>query len=156
MSIDDQVRAFHEANNIPILTVPQVPDVERVKLRLRLIAEEFFELLYACQLGHHDSDLGEAESDIERVIMGGPCAPVDLVEVADALADMDFINAGSRLEFGIPGQAIADEVARSNATKLGDDGKPVFNDVGKVIKGPNYEPPRIRDVLIAHGWEAPE
>jgi predicted HAD superfamily Cof-like phosphohydrolase len=73
----------------------------------------------------------------------------DLVEIADALADMIYIIYGTALVYKIPLDEIVSEVHRSNLSKLGDDGRPVRRGDGKILKGPNYFKPRIREILDA-------
>ncbi len=73
----------------------------------------------------------------------------DLVEVADALGDMLYILCGTILEHGMQHkiEEVFEEIQRSNMSKLGADGKPVYREDGKVLKGPNYFRPNIRAVL---------
>lgn len=73
----------------------------------------------------------------------------DLVEVADALGDMLYILCGTILEHGMQHkiEEVFEEIQRSNMSKLGADGKPVYREDGKVLKGPNYFKPNIRAVL---------
>ena len=67
----------------------------------------------------------------------------DLLEVADALTDILYVTYGAGHAFGIDLDACFDEVQNSNMSKLGLDGKPIFNDQGKVMKGPNYFKPDL-------------
>ena len=67
----------------------------------------------------------------------------DLKEVADALTDILYVNYGAGHAFGINLDKCFDEVQQSNMSKLGDDGKPIYNDKGKVMKGPNYFKPDL-------------
>ena len=73
----------------------------------------------------------------------------DLVEVADALGDMLYILCGTILEHGMQHkiEEVFDEIQRSNMSKLGADGKPIYREDGKVLKGPNYFKPNILGVL---------
>lgn len=73
----------------------------------------------------------------------------DLVEVADALGDMLYILCGTIIEHGMQHKIseVFDEIQRSNMSKLGVNGKPVFREDGKVLKGPNYFKPNIQDIL---------
>lgn len=128
MTAQDKVREFHEAFDLPVrmgrrwpsLGSLVVPLRER-KLRRDLLREEHEEYVVA-ELDH------------------------DLVEVADALADIVYIAYGTALAYGIDLDAVINEVHRSNMTKL-QDGRPVYRNDGKVLKGPGYEPPRIAEVL---------
>ena len=67
----------------------------------------------------------------------------DLKEVADALTDILYVTYGAGHAFGINLDKCFDEVQRSNMSKLGEDGKPIYNESGKVMKGPNYFKPDL-------------
>ena len=67
----------------------------------------------------------------------------DLLEVADALTDILYVTYGAGHAFGIDLDACFEEVQNSNMSKLGKDGKPIYNDQGKVMKGPNYFKPDL-------------
>ena len=67
----------------------------------------------------------------------------DLLEVADALTDILYVTYGAGHAFGINLDKCFDEVQNSNMSKLGNDGKPIYNDQGKVMKGPNYFKPDL-------------
>lgn len=73
----------------------------------------------------------------------------DIIEVADALGDMLYILCGTILEHGMQHkiEAVFEEIQRSNMSKLGKDGKPIYREDGKVLKGPNYIKPNIQGVL---------
>ncbi len=73
----------------------------------------------------------------------------DLVEVADALGDMLYILCGTILEHGMQHkiEEVFDEIQRSNMSKLGADGKPIYREDGKVLKGPDYFKPNIQEIL---------
>ena len=67
----------------------------------------------------------------------------DLLEVADALTDILYVTYGAGIAFGIDLDKCFDEVQNSNMSKLGEDGKPIYNEAGKVMKGPNYFKPDL-------------
>ena len=73
----------------------------------------------------------------------------DLVEVADALGDMLYILCGTIIEHGMQHkiEEVFDEIQRSDMSKLGEDGKPIYREDGKVLKGPNYFKPSIKEIL---------
>ncbi|WP_027078550.1 pyrophosphohydrolase domain-containing protein [Maribacter antarcticus] len=73
----------------------------------------------------------------------------DMVEVADALGDMLYILCGTILEHGMQHKIaeVFNEIQRSNMSKLGEDGKPIYREDGKVLKGPNYFKPNIEAIL---------
>ena len=67
----------------------------------------------------------------------------DLLEVADALTDILYVTYGAGHAFGVDLDKCFDEVQNSNMSKLGENGKPIYNDAGKVMKGPNYFRPDL-------------
>ena len=71
----------------------------------------------------------------------------DLLEVADALTDILYVTYGAGHAFGIDLDKCFDEVQNSNMSKLDENGKPIFNDAGKVMKGSNYFKPNLKKFL---------
>ena len=73
----------------------------------------------------------------------------DLVEVADALGDMLYILCGTIIEHGLQHkiEEVFEEIQRSNMSKLGENGEPIYREDGKVLKGPNYFKPNIAEIL---------
>ena len=119
------VHQFHTAFNLNIKDTPTVAISEdRKKLRFALMKEENEEYLEA------------AENN-------------DLVEVADALGDMLYILCGTIIEHGMQDkiEEVFNEIQRSNMSKLGEDGSPIYREDGKVLKGPNYFKPNIGAIL---------
>jgi predicted HAD superfamily Cof-like phosphohydrolase len=119
------VAEFHRAFGLGISEVPTADLGPRKNaLRFSLMEEENREYFQAAQSG-------------------------DLVEVADALGDMLYILCGTILEHGMQEkiEEVFREIQRSNMSKLGEDGRPVYRDDGKVLKGPNYFKPDISGVL---------
>lgn len=154
--IRKQVEEFHRAFGVSVLDTPQVPSDDVVKLRLRLIAEEFFELL--------DSTGANIDTHTKDAIYGfingydtsvPPKDELDLVAFADALADLDYVVEGARQQFGINGKPIAAEVHRSNMSKVNPDGSVERRGDGKIIKPETYSPPDIEGCLAAQGWVLP-
>lgn len=145
------VRAFHTKFSIPVRDKPGVPSDERVRLRLRLIAEEFFELIEsAIDTSCQDAEgalIGWAKEEIASVISRGP-VNVHLDEFVDALADIEYVVLGSAAEVGVDLDPVFREVDRSNKTKCSE-----TDATGKIVKGPDYEPPAIEQCLKAQGWE---
>ncbi len=137
------VRQFHEIYGLPIVTDGPNADRERIHLRLRLVAEEFSELVTA--------SYGRAAG--ERIVAAFREAEQmddhtrDTVEVADALGDLVYVIYGMALELGIPMRDVLAEIQASNLSKLGDDGKPIYREDGKVLKGSHYFRPDLRRVL---------
>jgi predicted HAD superfamily Cof-like phosphohydrolase len=143
MKLSEQVREFHRAMGQPVLERPKVPDDERVRLRLRLIAEEFMELVDATLILPY----AQFARQLRGIIDTAPIA-VDLVDMTDALADLDYVIEGTRAEFGIDGEPIAALVHDSNMAKLG--GKP--DALGKIQKPAGWQPPDIEGELTRQGW----
>jgi predicted HAD superfamily Cof-like phosphohydrolase len=122
------VARFHRAYGLPVRERPvDALDVGEMALRQALMDEEVGELREAALAG-------------------------DLVEVADALADIVYIAYGTAHVYGIDLDAVLDEVHASNMTKLGPDGRVLRRADGKVLKGPDYRPP---DVARALGLDQP-
>ncbi len=88
-------------------------------------------------------DLIKEELDELKVAMENK----DLLEVADALTDILYVTYGAGHAFGIDLDKCFDEVQRSNMSKLGSDGKPIYSESGKVMKGPNYFKPDLNKFL---------
>lgn len=119
------VQEFHTAFKIGYKNEP-VADLGESKnlLRYKLMREENEEYLEAAQNN-------------------------DLVEVADALGDMLYILCGTIIEHGMQHkiEEVFNEIQRSNMSKLGEDGQPIYREDGKVLKGPNYFKPNIKEIL---------
>ena len=71
----------------------------------------------------------------------------DIVEVADALTDILYVTYGAGHSFGVDLDKCFDEVQSSNMSKLGENGKPIYNESGKVMKGPNYFAPNLKKII---------
>ena len=121
MSFYTDVRDFHTAFGQKVGEYPQFPERKERILREKLLEEEFNEYM-------------RAELDD------------DLVEVADALADIIYIACGTAVSYGIPLDEVFAEVHRSNMSKLVD-GKPIYREDGKVLKPAGWSPPDIKGVL---------
>jgi len=121
----DAVKEFHTAFKIGHSETP-IADLGDIKKQLRynLMKEENEEYLEAV----HNNDL---------------------VEIADALGDMMYILCGTIIEHGLQDkiEAVFDEIQRSNMSKLGEDGQPIYREDGKVLKGPNYFKPDFSKLL---------
>lgn len=113
---------FMEAFGQTIEPEPILPDISVMELRVDLIEEELDELKVAI-------------------------AVKDIVEVADALTDLLYVIYGTGHSCGIDLDDCFNEVHRSNMSKLGANGRPLYREDGKVLKGPNYFPPDLENVL---------
>ena len=114
----EKVRVFMKTYGQEVKDKAGLSDAMTNKLRIDLIKEELEELT-------------EAMKD------------ENLLEVADALTDILYVTYGAGHAFGIDLDKCFDEVQNSNMSKLGEDGKPIYNESGKVMKGPNYFKPDL-------------
>ena len=140
-----QVKEFHEAFGQPVADTPTLGDVKLRKLRLKLILSEALELADALGLSAYACTSERKDVHTIRIEVNNDTP--DIVAVADALGDLDYVVQGGNLAFGVPGEAILAEIHKSNMTKLGADGKPIVHSDGKVIKGPNYKEPDLGPLL---------
>ena len=137
------VRRFHHVYGLPVQTDGASLERKSLHMRMSLIAEEFVELVGAV---YGQAARTEAESGYHRAVAVDD-GTRDTVEAADALADLVYVIYGMALETGIDLAAVLAEVQRSNMSKLGADGKPVYREDGKVLKGPGYFAPDVAEVL---------
>ncbi len=137
------VRRFHHVYGLPVQTDGASLERESLDMRMSLIAEEFSELVGAV---YGQAARAETESSYRRAVAADD-GTRDTVETADALADLIYVIYGMALETGIDLASVLAEVQRSNMSKLGTDGKPVYRQDGKVLKGPDYFPPNVEAVL---------
>lgn len=147
-TIRDQVREFHEAAKAPILEKPEVAPEDRMRLRLSLVTEEFSEFLESA-LG---AEAVKPLKDKLKALISDAPLQVDLVKLVDAMADMDYVVEGTRLECGVDGGPVAEEVHRSNMAKFGPGSR--RREDGKVLKPPDWKPPDIKGVLRAQGLDS--
>jgi predicted HAD superfamily Cof-like phosphohydrolase len=115
----ERVREFMTTFGQEVKTSPEFPSEDIQKLRVELIDEEF-------------KELQESKS---------------LTDIADALTDLLVVIYGAGHAYGIDLDECFKEVHRSNMSKLGEDGKPIYREDGKVLKGPNYSKPNLEAVL---------
>ena len=137
------VRRFHRLYGLPIRTDGPSLGRKSLHMRMSLIAEEFAELTGAV---YGAAARGEVEAAWARAVAADD-GERDTVEAADALADLVYVIYGMALETGIDLAAVLAEVQRSNMSKLGADGRPVYREDGKVLKGPGYFPPDVAGTL---------
>ena len=122
MSNFEDVKTFMKTFGQMVRTKPQFPNEETMQLRYDLIKEELDELEQAMKTK-------------------------DLKEVADALTDILYVTYGAGYAYGINLDKCFKEVQRANMSKLGNDGKPIYNEKGKVMKGPNYLAPNLKQFV---------
>lgn len=137
------VRRFHDIYGLPIQTDGPSLDRASLHMRMSLIAEEFTELIGSVYGPQARSVVEQATKDAVAADDGTR----DLVETADALADLVYVIYGMALEMGIDLAAVLSEVQRSNMSKLGEDGKPIYREDGKVLEGPGYFAPDVAGIL---------
>ena len=118
MSNFNKVKTFMETFGQEVKTKPSFSSDKINKLRIDLIKEELDELQEAMKNN-------------------------DLLEVADALTDILYVTYGAGHAFGVDLDKCFDEVQNSNMSKLGENGEPIYNESGKVMKGPNYFKPDL-------------
>ena len=118
----EKVRIFMKTYGQEVKDKAGFSDARTNKLRIDLIKEELEELTEAMQ-------------------------DENLLEVADALTDILYVTYGAGHAFGINLDKCFEEVQNSNMSKLGEDGKPIYNEAGKVMKGPNYFKPDLSKYL---------
>ena len=118
----EKVRLFMQTYGQEVKDKAGLSDAKTNKLRIDLIKEELEELTEAMQ-------------------------DENLLEVADALTDILYVTYGAGHAFGIDLDKCFEEVQNSNMSKLGEDGKPIYNEAGKVMKGPNYFKPDLSKYL---------
>ena len=122
MSNFDDVKTFMETYGQEVKKNPSFPDEKIIQLRIDLIKEE----------------LKEFQEAINNK---------DFLEIADALTDLLYVTYGAGHSFGIDLDKCFTEVQRSNMSKLGENGKPIYNEHGKVMKGPNYFKPNLKQFI---------
>lgn len=145
---DTCVVEFHEAFGAPIAWSPAVPEEERRKLRCSLLLEEVFEFIEASGFEVYTGG-GDPENalTVESLMWRRASDGARLTSAADALADIRYVTDGATLEWGIPLEKCLREVHRSNMSKLGEDGKPLLREDGKILKGPNFTLPNLEAIL---------
>ena len=122
MSNFTDVKTFMETFGQMIRTKPQFPDEKTMQLRYELIKEELNELEQAMKTKN-------------------------LKEIADALTDILYVTYGAGYAYGINLDKCFQEVQRANMSKLDKNGKPIYNDKGKIMKGPNYSEPNLKQFV---------
>jgi len=122
MSNFNKVKTFMNTYGQDVKEKAIFPEKKIVQLRIDLIEEELNELKAAINNN-------------------------DILEVADALTDILYVTYGAGHSFGVDLDKCFDEVQRSNMSKLDENAKPIFNESGKVMKGPNYFAPNLKKII---------
>lgn len=124
-------------------------------LRARLVMSEALELCEALGVFVYvDGGATEIRREEQLSFDVDAFRPVDIVETADACADLRYVVVGTEIALGIPGDAVFAEVHRSNMTKVLSDGSTMVDEGGKVLKPPSYSPPDVVGALNRHREEA--
>ena len=118
----EKVKDFMDVFRQEVKTKAEFPDINTSALRLKLIKEEYKELVESME-------------------------QQDLIGVADALTDLLYVVYGAGLAFGINLDECFDEVHRSNMSKLDSNGNPIYREDGKVMKGPNFFEPNLEKII---------
>ena len=136
----DLVMEFHRTYSVPIRSFDDPTlSYDRLDLRMSLIAEEFAELVGAV-FGKRARAIIEAAT---AEAAGADDGERDVIEAADALADLVYVIFGMAIESGMDLDSVLAEVQASNLSKLMPDGSVKLREDGKVLKGPNFFPPNI-------------
>ena len=122
MSNFEDVKIFMETFGQMVRTKPKFPDEKTMQLRYELIKEELDELEQAMKTKN-------------------------LKEIADALTDILYVTYGAGYAYGINLDKCFKEVQRANMSKLDNEGKPIYNEKGKIMKGPNYLEPNLKQFV---------
>lgn len=126
----DAVKAFTVAMGQPVGQEVLSSDLDLLKMRTKLIEEETKEVV---------------QETLWEDAYGNP--KINKAELTKELADLLYVTYGMAVTFGLPIDEVFERVHRSNMSKLGDDGKPIYREDGKVLKGPNYQPPDLTDLF---------
>ena len=118
----EKVKQFMTTFGQEVKQKPEFPSENIIDLRIKLIEEE----------------LQELKDSIKNK---------DIIEVADALSDILVVTYGGAAAWGLEIDKCFNEVHRSNMSKLSAEGKPIYNEYGKVLKGPNYSPPDLKKFI---------
>lgn len=130
-----QVEEFHKKFGLPVLPRPIIPRPERIKLRIKLIREEFEEFIEAAEHAFTDEDLAL---------------------IGKELSDLLYVTYGAAIEFGLPLDDIVDETHRSNLSKLWPDGSIRKREDGKILKPPTYSQAEIMPIIRKYQTESPQ
>ena len=127
----DAVKAFTLAMGQPVgEDIQALENAELLEMRVDLTDEEVEEVLKELPMDYRP---------------GG--ARMDKAALTKELADLLYVTYGMAVTFGLPIDEVFERVHQSNMSKLGDDGKPIYREDGKVLKGPNYQPPTLEDLF---------
>jgi predicted HAD superfamily Cof-like phosphohydrolase len=150
---------FHRAFGIPIASRPSLPHAEFRWYLLKSIDSVLYALESLAQTAREDAAALDDSAPSKHRLLRLSLLAEEVAEyfdaeadcrftgIADALGDIGVICEGTALVYGIPLDAVRREIHRSNMSKLGADGAPIFREDGKVLKGPNYVEPNLGGLL---------
>lgn len=137
MNREDLVAEFHRAMDLPVDVPPQRWSASLLKLRIKLLHEEFHEMmeeLETLEALHFTLTDGPTRNMVERLLK--------------EMADLQYVLSGTAVSLGLDLEAAFTRVHESNLSKLDDRGHPIKDpSTGKVLKGPNYQPPNLKDLV---------
>jgi len=136
MTYETSAREFSRAFNQPLDNTGTTEDL--LALRYKLLFEEVIEL-------RNEMAIAMAESHFKDGIQ-----PKTWERLLKELADVQYVVSGLAVTFGLPLEEAFNRVHKSNMSKLGEDGTPIYREDGKVLKGPNYAPPDLEDLVTKY------
>jgi predicted HAD superfamily Cof-like phosphohydrolase len=146
--VNRRVREFMGAMGQQVRPSPELPTIEQRMLAVRLIAEELLELAEAYGVRLVAISRGREGPRYMHALPQEIGDPPDLVAAAKELTDLEYVVTWAFCSAGLPQRELGEAVHASNMTKLDDEGRPVHDQHGKVVKGPNYRPPDIRAIVL--------
>lgn len=136
---DEFITAMGQDMNVGL---DKYDDLDVLRLRMSLLREELREV---------EEEAGNIEDVIYQGVIEGDVSKEDLKRVKAALlkelCDLQYVLSGFAVTFGLPLDEAFERVHESNMSKLGPDGKPIYREDGKVLKGPNYKKPDLSDLV---------
>lgn len=136
---DEFITAMGQDKNVEL---DKYDDLDVLRLRMGLLREELREV---------EEEAGNIEDVIYQGVIEGDVSKEDLKRVKAALlkelCDLQYVLSGFAVTFGLPLGEAFKRVHESNMSKLGPDGKPIYREDGKVLKGPNYKKPDLSDLV---------
>lgn len=136
---DEFITAMGQDKNVGL---DKYDDLDVLRLRMSLLREELREV---------EEEAGNIEDVIYQGVIEGDVSKEDLKRVKAALlkelCDLQYVLSGFAVTFGLPLDEAFERVHESNMSKLGPDGKPIYREDGKVLKGPNYKKPDLSDLV---------
>lgn len=134
-SREDAVREFILAFGQDAFKPMDADRTRLIELRRKLLTEEYREVMEA---------MDDCMTDI---MVNGSATEASRAHLLKEMADLQYVLSGMAVAFGLPLEEAFERVHESNMSKLGPDGKPIYREDGKALKGPNYQPPVLDDLI---------